>query len=123
MRIKANKLSELKGIGFMKVARYEAAPMLSLTETMSDDEVKKVLKLEAEFQRSHYVAFDDENCLYNYEGCYVFTVGRSSRRQSYMLIVNKKNEIEILSTGGNGEGGGVALGDTLKNLLTGGFIA
>ena len=40
-----------------------------------------------------------------------------------MLIVNKKNEIEILSTGGNGEGGGVVLGDTLKDLLTGGFIA
>ena len=79
MKIKANKIGDLEKIGFVKVALEENSPLsnASITEAMSDDEVRQIVKLEDEFQSSYYVAEDYDDGLYYYEGCWVFEIGHS----------------------------------------------
>ena len=126
MKIKASKLKDLSSIGFVKVALEENSPMsiTSITQAMSDDEVKQIIKLEDEFQSSYYVAEDYDDGLYYYEGCWVFEIGHSRRGQSYYVIINKDtNEVQILATEPDGSGGIINAGDIFKTLIAGGFIA
>ena len=124
MKIKASKLKDLSSIGFVKVALEENSPMSSLTDEMNDDEVKQIVKLENEFEKSHYVAYDDYDGLYYYEGCWVFEIGHSRRGQSYYVIINKNtNEVQLLATEPDGSGGIINAGDIFKVLIENGFIA
>ena len=124
MKIKDSKVKDLEKIGFVKVALERNSPMSSLTDEMSDDEVQQILKLDNEFQKSHYVAEDDDDRLYYYESCWVFEIGHSRRGQSYYVIINKDtNEVQILATEPDGSGGIINAGDIFKTLIAGGFIA
>jgi hypothetical protein len=125
MKIKASKLKDLSSIGFVKVALKENSPLsnASITKDMSDDEVRQIIKLENEFQKSHYVAYDDYDGLYYHEGCWVFEIGHSRRGQSYYVIINKDtNEVQILATEPDGSGGIINAGDIFKVLIENGFI-
>ena len=123
MKIKANKIGDLEKIGVVKVALEENSPLLSLTDEMTDDEVKQIVKLEDEFQSNHYVAEDYDDGLYYYESSWVFEIGHSRRGQSYYVIINKNtNEVQILATEPDGSGGIINAGDIFKTLIAGGFI-
>jgi hypothetical protein len=126
MKIKASKVKDLEKIGFVKVALKENSPMsnASITEAMSDDEVRQIIKLEDEFQSNHYVAFDYESRLYYHDGCWVFEIGHSRRGQRYYVIIDKDtNEVQLLATEPDGCGGIINAGDIFKTLIENGFIA
>ena len=125
MKIKANKIGDLEKIGFVKVALEENSPMsrASITEAMSDDEIRQIVKLDNEFQSSYYVAENDYDGLYYYDECWVFEIGHSRRGQSYYVIINKDtNEVQLLATEPDGSGGIINAGDIFKVLIAGGFI-
>tara|TARA_R110000787_G_scaffold70320_1_gene156376 strand:+ start:1082 stop:1456 length:375 start_codon:yes stop_codon:yes gene_type:complete len=123
MKVRQNRLKDLKKLGFVKVIREKNTPIFDFVENMDIDKFNKLYALKDKYYEDNYVVEDDYDCLYYHEGSWVFEIGHSRRGQSYYVIIHKvTNEVQILATEPDGAGGVIDAGNIFKELIESDFI-